>query len=67
MRNSILILFVFFLGCKAIENENKKSENPSSDIIQVNEQFQQFIDQFPEIKLPLRLSGCDHDFRPSKN
>jgi len=68
MRNSILILFVFvfFLGCKALENENKKSEKPSSDILQVNEQFQEFIDQFPEIKLPLRLSGCDYHFLPLK-
>jgi len=64
MRKTIILIgIILFTSCKT---ENKKSENPSSGIPQVNDQFQNFIDQFPEINLPIRIKGCEDDFRPLK-
>ncbi|AUC16514.1 hypothetical protein BTO06_15745 [Tenacibaculum sp. SZ-18] len=57
----ILIGIILFISCKT---ENNKSEKLTSEIPQVNDQFQSFINQFPEIKLPIKIKGCEDDFQP---
>ena len=62
MRKTIILIgIILFISCKT---ENNKTEKLTSELPQVNEQFQSFIDQFPEIKLPVKIKGCEDDFQP---
>ncbi|PKG51078.1 hypothetical protein [Olleya sp. 1-3] len=62
MRKTIILIgIILFISCKT---ENNKPEILTSEIPQVNNQFQNFIDQFPEIKLPIKIKGCEDDFQP---
>ena len=65
-----IITIILISGCKSenkIEkNLTTKRQEAISEIPKVNEQFQIFINQFPEIKLPIRIKGCEDDFRAVK-
>tara|TARA_R110002126_G_scaffold291328_1_gene451701 strand:+ start:3787 stop:4407 length:621 start_codon:yes stop_codon:yes gene_type:complete len=58
----LIITLVLISSCKS-ENKNDKSlttelQEPISEIPQVNDQFQAFIDQFPTKTLPIKINGC---------
>ncbi|WP_106793221.1 hypothetical protein [Aquimarina sp. Aq78] len=61
-----LILFTGIVLLFSCKSENKNSENKlfeqksvTQEIPQVNDQFQAFLDQFPKIKLPVKIKGCE--------
>jgi hypothetical protein len=62
MKKTIIFIgIILFVSCKT---ENNKSEKLTSEIPKVNEQFQSFIDQFTEIKFPIKIKGCEDEFQP---
>jgi hypothetical protein len=58
-----LIAIILFTSCKT---DNKKLENISYEGSPLDEQFQAFLAQFPAIDFPIRINGCEDDFRPLK-
>ena len=63
----LIITLVLISSCKS-ENKNAKSLvteslEPISEIPKVNDEFEQFLDQFPEVKLPIKIKACDDDFQ----
>ena len=62
MNFKIVVVFlsiVLFLNCK---ESNEKITDNSNVIPMVNNQFQIFINQFPEIELPIKIIGCNVNF-----
>lgn len=55
----ILAFFVLFLSCR---NREVNDIDVIYEIPAVNEQFQIFLHQFSEIKLPIKIIGCKVDF-----
>ena len=45
------------------DNENSNTTSKSvTELPQVNDQFQSFLDQFPKIELPIKIKGCEADY-----
>ena len=61
MRKTIILLVVIllFIGCKTEKKENKTK---TFNFPELNEEFQNFIDKFPEVKLPLKLKDSEYNF-----
>ncbi len=63
MNKAILLIgIILILGCKSESKDSEKRLNGQDEITskipQVNDQFQAFLDQFPKIKLPIKIKGC---------
>lgn len=62
MKNLLPILTLLLISCTPTD-KSKTNENPSeTELPQVNEQFQAFLDKFPKLELPIEIKGCDVDY-----
>lgn len=59
MKIMTLAFSILFLSCK---NKEVKDIDVIHEIPVVNDQFQAFLHQFSEIKLPIKIIGCKVDF-----
>jgi len=61
MKKKLILLFgiLLFIGCKT---EKRTNNINTSEFPEVNDEFQDFINQFPEIKLPLLLKDGQNNF-----
>jgi hypothetical protein len=71
MKNILIIItLVLISSCQSENKKDKKltteSQETISKIPKVNDQFQEFIDQFPEVKLPIKINACEDDFQNLK-
>lgn len=63
MKNLLPILTLLLISCAQTDKGNT-NENPSeTEVPQVNEQFQAFLDKFPKLELPIEIKGCEVDYQ----
>lgn len=64
----VIILILSSCNTKPEKDPNSKSENSiiDSEIPQVNDEFQSFIDQFPLKELPIKIMGCEIKVKDSE-
>lgn len=57
------------MSCSEVDNYKSDSEtaNRTSQSVtvlpQVNDQFQSFLDKFPKVELPIKIKGCEVDYK----
>ncbi|RDI11865.1 hypothetical protein [Flavobacterium sp. AG291] len=63
MKNiKLLLLLILFISCqKEKSNEAEIASENNIEIQQANDEFQMFLDKFPEVRLPLDIEPCSID------
>ena len=65
MKTLIPIFILFLISCSKNEQVNTEMDNSSTnakletELPQVNDQFQSFLDKFPKIELPVQIKACE--------
>jgi len=69
MKIILPILTLFLINCSQADKSKTKEESGTTkstlktELPQVNDQFQSFLDKFPKIELPLKIKGCEADYK----
>lgn len=62
MKTIIPLLFFLFLSCqKEKPTEPVEASESTAAIPKVNDEFQVFLDKFPEVELPITIEGCSYN------
>ncbi len=63
MKNLFPILTLLLISCAQTDQSNTNEAQSETELPQVNEQFQAFLDKFPKLELPIELKGCEADHK----
>jgi hypothetical protein len=69
MKILLPILTIFLMSCSQVDNyksdgetANRTSQSDTAHT-QANHQFQSFLDKFPKVELPIKIKGCEVDYK----
>ena len=68
MKILLPILTLFLISCSQTGKSKTDGDNSTStikfetELPQVNDQFQSFLDKFPKIELPVQIKACEADY-----
>jgi hypothetical protein len=68
MKIVLPILTLLLISCSQTDKSKTDEDNSTSttkletELPQVNDQFQSFLDKFPKIELPVQIKGCEADY-----